>query len=725
MTWRALSAGPLLSALLLTSSPAWSIPTSQADKLLVVDCALPGQVRKLGRQMTILTARRAVKTSAEDCEIRGGEYVAYDRANYATALNVWLPLAQQGDPQAQTFVGEIFDKGLGTQPDHAAAAYWYQKAAEQGYSRALINLGFLHEKGLGVRKDPLAAVNLYRKAAGIDGVISLDEGAGAASRDAEIRALREELERTRRQLEKVRDDKQRVEALRETLARDKESAAQTQNLSQVARLESELKQRDDEVSRQREDTARIAAEMERLRAELAKLEAARQRETRNQAALVQELEQAKQERQGLELAIAKLSQEKDEAVRAHDSAKVHRLEAELKQRDQEAMQKKAHAQRLEQEMAAYRDQIAQLEAARRQEQERAASLRQELENTKAERQKLETVIDRLSKDKQAAVESKDSGRVKALEAQLKQQEQEIVRHKEEMARIEQEMLRHREQLTKLETTRDAAGALGRVAAAAPVRKAAFAIPHVEFGEYYALVIGNQEYVKLPKLDTAVADAKAVAQILSEKYRFKVTLITNATRYQILTELNKLRAKLTEKDNFLIYYAGHGELDRANLRGHWLPVDAEPDSDANWISSIAVTDLLNAMAAKHILVVADSCYSGAMTRSSLARLEAAISDEARLNWLKALIKARSRTVLTSGGLQPVVDGGGGKHSIFAKYFIEVLIAIGEPVEALRIYREVSARVVHAAQALQVEQKPEYAPLKFAGHESGDFLFVPVD
>jgi hypothetical protein len=83
------------------------------------------------------------------------------------------------------------------------------------------------------------------------------------------------------------------------------------------------------------------------------------------------------------------------------------------------------------------------------------------------------------------------------------------------------------------------------------------------------------------------------------------------------------------------------------------------------------------------------------------------------------------VLTSGGLQPVVDGGGGKHSIFAKYFIEVLIAIGEPVEALRIYREVSARVVHAAQALQVEQKPEYAPLKFAGHESGDFLFVPVD
>ena len=114
-----------------------------------------------------LAPRQGVKTSARDCEIRGGEYVAYDRANYATALKVWLPLAEQGDAAAQTYVGEIFEKGLGVPPDYDAAATWYRRAAESGYSRAAINLGNLYEQGLGVPKDPTQALNWYRRAAGL------------------------------------------------------------------------------------------------------------------------------------------------------------------------------------------------------------------------------------------------------------------------------------------------------------------------------------------------------------------------------------------------------------------------------------------------------------------------------------------------------------------------------------------------------------------------------
>ena len=48
---------------------------------------------------------------------------------------------------------------------------------------------------------------------------------------------------------------------------------------------------------------------------------------------------------------------------------------------------------------------------------------------------------------------------------------------------------------------------------------------------------------------------------------------------MLNELNKMRDTLTEKDNLLIYYAGHGQLDRANGIANWLPVDAEPTSNA--------------------------------------------------------------------------------------------------------------------------------------------------
>src|SRR5215510_15711519 len=200
------------------SSPSSSAAPSSAEALLVVDCLLPGQVRKLG-QMTFLTARRPIKTSAQDCAIRGGEYVAYDRADYRTSLNVWLPQAQAGDKEAQTYVGEIYEKGLGVAPDYAVAFIWYRKAAEQGHTRAQINLGYLYEKGLGVAKDPMQALSWYRQAAGLKEAIALDTGSirwdsqatntqqelqalrqEVAQQKGEAAALRQQLERTQQQL---------------------------------------------------------------------------------------------------------------------------------------------------------------------------------------------------------------------------------------------------------------------------------------------------------------------------------------------------------------------------------------------------------------------------------------------------------------------------------------------------------------------------------------------
>ena len=77
----------------------------------------------------------------------------------------------------------------------------------------------------------------------------------------------------------------------------------------------------------------------------------------------------------------------------------------------------------------------------------------------------------------------------------------------------------------------------------------------------------------------------------------------------------------------------------------------------------------------------------------------------------------------------MDSGGGKHSVFAKAFLDVLKENNDILEGQRIYQEVSARVSYAAAAVMtdhgpIEQVPQYAPIKFAGHESGDFLFVPI-
>ena len=81
-----------------------------ADQLLVVDCLLPGQIKKLGAGTTYVTPRRPDKLTALNCQNRGGEYVAYDQANAGSALKVWIAAAQEGDPVAQTYVAKFTKK---------------------------------------------------------------------------------------------------------------------------------------------------------------------------------------------------------------------------------------------------------------------------------------------------------------------------------------------------------------------------------------------------------------------------------------------------------------------------------------------------------------------------------------------------------------------------------------------------------------------------------------
>jgi hypothetical protein len=233
---------------------------------------------------------------------------------------------------------------------------------------------------------------------------------------------------------------------------------------------------------------------------------------------------------------------------------------------------------------------------------------------------------------------------------------------------------------------------------------------LDFGRYHALVIGNDAYRGLPALHTAVADARAVAQILKAQYGFEVTLLTNASRAQILGALAKLRQKLTWDDNLLIYYAGHGTYDDASERGYWLPVDAASDDPSNWVSNADITDMLKAMAAKHVLVVADSCYSGTLTRGAATALRDA-------DYLQRIVQKKARTVMTSGGLEPVADSGGSGHSVFTQAFLAALQANRGAVDGQALFATVREPVVLAA-----PQTPEYSNLRFAGHDGGDFVFV---
>lgn len=521
----------LLGSLLLTACgsqdtkpplPAGGQPNI-AD-LNVVDCLLPGQVRRLG-STSYMTPRRPVYTTAADCRIRGGEYVDFDRADYKTALTVWMPSAEAGDADAQANVGEIFERGLGGSPNYDAAIIWYTKAAEQGNARAQFNLGTLYEQGLGVEKNKLQALNWYRKAWGL-AEDSLMYQSAAQNAQAELR----------KQLENALAEKN----------------------TQIKLLNNQI--------------------------------------------------QSMQAKVG-------------------NSANNNELQQELNQ------------------------------------------LKIWVKNLESERVVAKNAIDSIPRMRQP------QGGV--------------------AARVD---------------TADAAKNVK--------------IKDMEFGKYYALVIANQNYDIIDDLLTPYSDAKRAKKILEEEYGFNVTLLIDADNTAVMKAINELDAQVTEKDNVLIFYAGHGSrINTGELEtGYWLPTNASPPPDDTfWVSNEFVTRHLARIKAKRIMVVADSCYAGLL---SSAPGYLFMDDKAQYteDYIRYKLPKKSRLLLSSGGDQPVLDNQGQGHSVFARAFLDTLEKAGAIISGPELFLKIKDNVANRAKSVDFDQTPEFKAIKGAGHEVGDFFFV---
>ena len=236
------------------------------------------------------------------------------------------------------------------------------------------------------------------------------------------------------------------------------------------------------------------------------------------------------------------------------------------------------------------------------------------------------------------------------------------------------------------------------------------------GSYHALIIGNNTYSDLPDLVTAQNDAIVIDQILRQEYGFKTNLLLDATKVQISRALNNYRKKLDKKDLLLIYYAGHGYYDKTVNKAYWWPVDAEPDDDTNWIIADTITASIQRIASSHILIIADSCYSGTLTRGAEADFSL---DRGRNEFLKKMSQRGSRTLMASGGNEPVSDGGGGDHSIFAQSLINGLQQTSQKIFTAE---ELFSRHIKESVAGKSDQVPEYSIIRNSGHDGGDFIFI---
>ena len=237
------------------------------------------------------------------------------------------------------------------------------------------------------------------------------------------------------------------------------------------------------------------------------------------------------------------------------------------------------------------------------------------------------------------------------------------------------------------------------------------------GKYYALVIGINDYKYIPKLEIAKKDAIEVERLLRELYGFETKLIYDATRMTILNAINDFRKKIKEEDSFLIYYAGHGDYDKVADKAYWLPADAERDNPTNWIMADDITTNMKRMASKHVLIISDSCYSGTFVRRVVTDLSSEKSD--REGFIKRMLEKTSRTLMSSGGNEPVLDSGGSGHSVFAEAFLKGFREMGEKVFTADeiFYGVIRERVIGKA-----DQTPQYNNIRNSGHEGGDFVFI---
>ena len=718
----------------------------------------------MGRMMTYLGQRRPVRTSASDCEIRGGEYVAVDRADYRTAFQVWMPQALQGDARAQTYVGEIFEKGLGRPADFSTAASWYERAVAQGYAPAKVNLSHLLGTGTGVPLDRARSDRLLLEAAGIYGKLPVEVVPDRAAELAALKAEREALQQALRDRQAELAELTRTSIVdRQALAAARAKALQPQTDTTTQRtLEARLKVAENALSIRTTERDSAIAEARRIEADAAlRLQAAESRvgELRDAVRLASEQvitlhSKGEEGRKAAQAALDRRTVELNEAVaavsaarEASESSRIATLQKT--QRLEAALVAAAQARdRLSADAETSRKQIESQDIRLKAQADRLAQTERQLAALQAQvlppgnEPVVELIEPKLLTTRGPALVSVDPtvshraifGQVKVRDA-LSLLTVNGQRRPVDSAGLFQADIALTAPVTNVQIVAiDGQGRRGQLdfqlhRETIDVDSPASLLPpaiaaRIGLGPQFALLIGNARYSMLPGLKTPIEDVEEIGRILRERYGFEVRILHDASRYQMLSALNDLRTKLTAKHDLLVYYAGHGHMVtvEGRERGYWLPVDAEKSNPANWISTLEVTDMLASMDVHKVLLVSDSCYSGLLTRG-LVRVPDTSSERARASFLKLIVEPKSRNVLTSGSNMPVLDGGGGTHSIFEKSLARILLENKGPLQGQDLAQALEQVVSLAAQSMNFEQRPQYAPLQLSGHEGGDYVFVP--
>lgn len=244
-----------------------------------------------------------------------------------------------------------------------------------------------------------------------------------------------------------------------------------------------------------------------------------------------------------------------------------------------------------------------------------------------------------------------------------------------------------------------------------------------YGNSYALVIGINRYKHAAPLGYAVNDAKAVAQILSDRFDFdpaNVTLLLDkqATRKAILEKYLDLAVGGTnEDDRVFVFFAGHGltETSRRQEVGFLVPYDGNSETISSLIRWDELTRNADLIRAKHILFIMDACYGGlAITRTL---------KPGAARFLEDMLVRPARQVLTAGKADEVVADLGGPrpgHSVFTGHLLDGLDGNAVGTQGVLTANGLMAYVYQmVGHDKDSHQTPHYGYLD----GDGDFIFLP--
>jgi len=223
----------------------------------------------------------------------------------------------------------------------------------------------------------------------------------------------------------------------------------------------------------------------------------------------------------------------------------------------------------------------------------------------------------------------------------------------------------------------------------------------------AIAINQYTDPQITDLKNCSNDVNAIIDILTQRYQFeKPELYSEKKATSLASIYNNLYNEFInalEEDTILIYFAGHGEYNEQLGASYWICSDSSRTNVTSWFNLDTLTSFFKASKAKHIALISDSCFSGA------------IFEQSRGGGSSALEGKLSRQALTSGGIEKVLDGEG-EYSQFNLSLQNVLSKNHE--QTLSFYQLSEQVILDFAQ--DARQTPEYGALHGAGHKGGTFI-----